>query len=1132
MITRLLTLPLLLTSLATAAPLRIGDVIITGNSTISNQSQFRAALGLGSAATSNATSFVAAANGTATNLTLNGTVTFGNNTQVRAALGIENGSAGWVNKASMLWDDTNSQEAISIGDAEIYINGSDRQEFLRQQLGIQVSQTANGTTTWTSNATRDAFRGSLNLSPVAISGNYSDLVNKPVTGVSSVAGKTGNVTLDITDVPGLATTLAGKEPSLSTGSMTQYYRGDKTWVNFPQVVQGSGITVSGGPLSSGSVTVGLNATIANLNNSTSSQLAGVLTDETGTGSVVFSNNATLTTPNIGAATSTSLTSGDISASGNFTVTGQTVTRGISISSATTTFGFAMNRNVNTGAILNNSVGAAQFTFNGALGLFGLENYSSAGGINGSFIVGSNYLGFNTSYAGAADVSLGRNAAGIMQIGNGTNNASGSLLLNTLNASGNLTLTSTTATLTNNGSTTLGDASGDAVTINAGTITAPNASSVNATNVANVGTLDARYGRLSANQTWTGANTFNGTLSFGNNTQVREALQSGMSIIAAHGTYNDQTLKILTTTDYGKTVTQLGSSRILAGGNFVRDPNIIYLNGTYYVAATAAWIAPYFNIFSSTDLVNWTLLTRVPTATGAITAWSPCFFTEPSDGSLSIIFSASPTVNGGGYADANQFYRTTPTVSGNLTSWTTPTQIVVNGVPGGYGSNMFGVPIIKVGATYNMFFIAGPGETVYRATSSSLGGNYTSGNTTGLGQVDGIQSVITLPNGNYRMLIAPQGAGEQTRYADSSDLTNWTIVDYVGGQNGKAMNLNNASILPLTANATSELLAKGQQNIARPLTDSSGTLNKSQYTTSASAGVIPQATAISVSALSGNLSTFVVTATVASTANLTSNMTLQILGASDGAYNIEAPITVTSNTTFTYSAPGLATSSPTGTILAYNYWIELFSGECDDNANGLLSLSIGAAGARHNLMASVSGSRGAISSRIINSVGYGWPSHIRTSAQTTNFRIEARIPSIYSYSFGISAVYDSYAGKPPQSVPLRLNSPGPYSDSSVTIWAQSPIMATATVPTPSLAAGATTNTYWNPFPLPTYGTGWLFSPPAATLNFVHPGLPTDLVLQNIGQGPGANYLSLQWKNVGNSTISAGNYTATMKVEYPK
>lgn len=52
--------------------------------------------------------------------------------------------------------------------------------------------------------------------------------------------------------------------------------------------------------------------------------------------------------------------------------------------------------------------------------------------------------------------------------------------------GNLTIT---------GNTTLGDAAGDSATINAGTVSAPNATSLSADRLANVLTLDGRYGPL-------------------------------------------------------------------------------------------------------------------------------------------------------------------------------------------------------------------------------------------------------------------------------------------------------------------------------------------------------------------------------------------------------------------------------------------------------------------------------------------------------------------------------------------------------------------------------------------------------------------------------------------------------------
>ena len=71
---------------------------------------------------------------------------------------------------------------------------------------------------------------------------------------------------------------------------------------------------------------------------TSAQLAGVVTNETGTGSLVFANTPTLVTPNIGAATGTSLNvTGNIQNTGGgifaFGTTGSIVTQGITVSSA-------------------------------------------------------------------------------------------------------------------------------------------------------------------------------------------------------------------------------------------------------------------------------------------------------------------------------------------------------------------------------------------------------------------------------------------------------------------------------------------------------------------------------------------------------------------------------------------------------------------------------------------------------------------------------------------------------------------------------------------------------------------------------------------------------------------------------
>lgn len=102
----------------------------------------------------------------------------------------------------------------------------------------------------------------------------------------------------------------------------------------------------------------------------------------------------------------------------------------------------------------------------------------------------------------------------------------------------LTLTGTTSGATLiisgsvalNGDTSLGDASGDTLTINAGTVTAPNASGTSSTSIANIATTDARYpviynSRLASDFTVTSSTTF---------------VDSGITVTVPAGTYLMQT----------------------------------------------------------------------------------------------------------------------------------------------------------------------------------------------------------------------------------------------------------------------------------------------------------------------------------------------------------------------------------------------------------------------------------------------------------------------------------------------------------------------------------------------------------------------------------------------------------------
>ena len=93
------------------------------------------------------------------------------------------------------------------------------------------------------------------------------------------------------------------------GTNTIYYRSAaNTW---SAVTIGTNLTFSGGTLSAsgGSGDALTSNPLSQFAATTSSQLAGVISDETGSGALVFANTPTLVTPSIGAATGTSFVAG-------------------------------------------------------------------------------------------------------------------------------------------------------------------------------------------------------------------------------------------------------------------------------------------------------------------------------------------------------------------------------------------------------------------------------------------------------------------------------------------------------------------------------------------------------------------------------------------------------------------------------------------------------------------------------------------------------------------------------------------------------------------------------------------------------------------------------------------------------
>ena len=144
--------------------------------------------------------------------------------------------------------------------------------------------------------------------------------------VSSVFGRTGAVVGDSTDYSavGLTNTAIGAA-NPSTGAFTSLSSSSTTTLNGTTIPASKTLVVTTDKLSALAAT-------------TSAELAGVISDETGSGSLVFANSPTLVSPALGAATATSINGVTVTGTGTpaLSVTGTTAVSGTNTGDQTIT----------------------------------------------------------------------------------------------------------------------------------------------------------------------------------------------------------------------------------------------------------------------------------------------------------------------------------------------------------------------------------------------------------------------------------------------------------------------------------------------------------------------------------------------------------------------------------------------------------------------------------------------------------------------------------------------------------------------------------------------------------------------------------------------------------------------------
>jgi hypothetical protein len=224
---------------------------------------------------------------------------------------------------------------------------------------------------------------------------------------------------------------------------------------------------------------------------------------------------------------------------------------------------------------------------------------------------------------------------------------------------------------------------------------------------------------------------------------------------------DQELWVYSSTN-GTNFGVLADTNYQGPSGVLRDPSIIQYNGTYYIAYTVqSWTtnSTYFNVASSTNLVNWSHVASVNSGIANTKfTWAPEFYVEGS--TVRLIVSIAQTT----CSNCFQPYIFTAQNS-SLTSWSGPVQM------GGLGFNHIDTYVVKSGSTYHAFTKNETSKYIEHWTSSSLTSGWSNQGQLWTSGYEG-PAVLQMSDGTWRIWVDKYTNGGIWT-ATSSNLSSWS-----------------------------------------------------------------------------------------------------------------------------------------------------------------------------------------------------------------------------------------------------------------------------------------------------------------------------------------------------------------------